>query len=117
MDESYGGMIKAVDVVKIIKACSEHGVKQFSLGSLEFTLGAGDNETKVKHEPVVSYGQDYMMPIRSAVNHVQEELDEQEITPEMELEIQEQRMQEMLIADPLAHEELAEKQLDGEGLE
>lgn len=104
MDE-FAGRLKAQDILKVIKACADHGVKEFRFGELEFKLGTRDNELG-QAANASFYGH--------IAQHDKEE--ELEITPDMEAEIHEQRWEETLIADPLAHEELTLKVLDGEEL-
>lgn len=106
MDEFNGGL-RASDVIKLIKQCAESGVREFRFGYLEFRLGTRDNELDrlraesretAVHRGLVESG----------------EVVGDEINSEMEAEIHEQQLEELLIADPLRHEELAQKLLDGE---
>ncbi len=104
MAEFNGELMKASDVIKIIKACSESGVTEFKLGGLEFYLGAVDNEEVVGESLI-----DHMVS-----NSEQSTEESTEVSPEMEAELHSMQWEETLIADPLAHEELTQKVLDGE---
>lgn len=105
MDE-FNGM-KAIDIIKLIKACRSNGVREFSCGDLEFYIGAVDNKEQISQDVVVSSAADPVL---------QGDLfkEQQVISPEAEADIHEQQWDETLIADPLAHEELMLKSLEGE---
>lgn len=114
MDEFNGGL-KASDIVRIIKAVADTGITEFRYGSLEFSFGANDNKTEQvagwAHEP----NKEVILP-KSGVDELGMEASD-EISPELEAEIQQMRLEELLIADPLAHEELTQRVFNGEGID
>lgn len=107
MDASVRGL-SAQEIVKIVKACSEAGVKEFRFGDLEFTLGPRDNEAS----QVVGVPESLLKNYVATADEANAE--QEEVSSEIEAMIHERQLEDMLIEDPLAHEELAQKVLDGE---
>jgi hypothetical protein len=81
-----GEGLSAKDIVSILKACHENGVRVFEYGTLRFELGTPTTTETVSHETIPS--------VEPAVDEPDTPMDQDELKVQM------------LIDDPLALEEM-----------